>query len=128
MVRKIPEQSMCSEQAQSLRYLSYVCCEYECVIIINNKYDSNQGRPIEKEQWLAFAKATIAMSNDIARYQFQWPDEDDSRDVVTDNTNVQETTLEKTDDQPRIDSPDDAVPNFSNGTAQTTIVTTEMDP
>jgi hypothetical protein len=26
---------------------------------------------------MAFAQATMAMSNDIVRYQFQWPDMDD---------------------------------------------------
>ncbi len=68
------------------------------------------------------------MSNDIARYQFQWPDEHEGRDVMTANQNVGATTLEKADDHPRTASHDDDAAKFSNETAQTTDVVTDKDP
>jgi len=37
-----------------------------------------EGRPIEKDQWMAFAEATCIMSDDINRYRFAWNGDDES--------------------------------------------------
>jgi hypothetical protein len=43
-----------------------------------------EGRPIEKDQWMAFAEATCIMPCDINRYRFAWSGDDES-DVALNN-------------------------------------------
>jgi hypothetical protein len=43
-----------------------------------------EGRPIEKDQWMAFTEATCIMSGDINRYRFAWSGDDES-DAALDN-------------------------------------------
>jgi hypothetical protein len=43
-----------------------------------------EGRPIEKDQWMAFAEAICIMSGDINRYRFAWNGDDES-DAALDN-------------------------------------------
>jgi hypothetical protein len=39
--------------------------------------ESNQGRPLNKAQWLAFKEATTLVSHDIERYRFEWDEQDE---------------------------------------------------
>ena len=47
--------------------------EFCSVLVISSiEEQSNQGRPFQKEQWLAFKEATSIVKVDIDRYRFEW--------------------------------------------------------